>query len=87
MLALSAIDLDGFTLCRGLELHRQWSCVMGRGPVGCLDWDSLVDAPNSGIVEFRARVGDAIDYVTEFVRHIVVSRRESAIRGWRSWIL
>ena len=51
---LSAIDREGFSLCRGLELHRQWSCILGNGPVGNLDWHSMVGAPRAGVVGFRS---------------------------------
>ena len=84
---LGAIDRDGFSLCRGLELHKQWSCILEDGPIGNLDWDSLDSAPCAGIVGFRAEVGAAIDAVTKFVQHVVASRREAAIHGWRNWIL
>ena len=84
---LGAIDREGFSLCRGLELHRQWSCILDEGPVGNLDWDSLVSAPRAGMDGFRVGVGVAIDAVTKFVQHVAALRRESAIHGWRNWIL
>ena len=84
---ISAIERDGFTLSRGLELHRQWSCIVGNGPVRCLDWETLVTGPDAGMLGFQTRVRAAIDSVTEFVKLVVVSRRQSAIRGWRNWIL
>ena len=34
---LLAIERGGLTLCRGLELHKQWSCILGGRPVGNLD--------------------------------------------------
>ena len=39
---LSAIVRDGFTLTRGLELNKQWSRIVRSGPIGCLDWASLL---------------------------------------------
>ena len=45
---LSAIIRDGFTLARGLELSRQWSCIARQGSVGCLDCASLM-GPGSGL--------------------------------------
>ena len=84
---LSAIDRDGFTLCRGIELHRQWSCCLANEPPGFLDWGSLVAAPSTGVAGFKAEVIAAIDTVSDFVRRVVVCRREAAIRGWRNWIL
>ena len=84
---ISAIIRDGFTLARGLELDKQWSCVLGSGPIACLDWASLVSGPRAAVLEFQARVGDAIDTITDFVKRVVVSRRDFAIQGWRNWIL
>ena len=84
---LLAISRDGFTLARSLELDRQWACIIRSGPVGCLDWASLEDSPRFGLVGFQSRVNDAIDTLTEFVKRVVISRRDSAVRGWRSWIL
>ena len=43
--------------------------------------------PDAGMLGFQTRVRAAIDSVTEFVKLVVVSRRQSAIRGWRNWIL
>ena len=43
--------------------------------------------PNTGMLGFHSRVRAAIDSVTECVKLVVVSRRESATRGWRNWIL
>ena len=84
---LSAIIRDGYTLMRGLELDRQRSCVMRSGPVGCLDWVSLEEGPRIGLLGFQARVGEALDAITDFVKRIVVSRKDSAVQGWRNWIL
>ena len=84
---LAAIIRDGFTLARGLELHRQWSCILGSGPIACLNWIALVSSPQSGILEFRAEVGDAIGCITDFVKKVVISRKDFAIQKWRNWIL
>ena len=84
---LAAIIRDGFTLARGLELHKQWSCILGSGPIACLDWITLVNSPQSGILEFRAKVGDAVGCITDFVKKVVISRKDFAIQGWRNWIL
>ena len=42
---LSRVARGGFTLARSLELSNQWSCITGHGPVGCLDWVSLMSGP------------------------------------------
>ena len=84
---LAAIIRDGFTLARGLELHRQWSCILGSGPIACLNWVALVRGSQNGILEFRVQVGDAIECITDFVKKVVISRKDFAIRKWRNWIL
>ena len=73
---LSAIIRDGFALTRCLELNKQWSCIMRSGPIGCLDWASLESGPRAGVLEFQAKVGDAIDAITDFVKRVVISRRD-----------
>ena len=84
---LAFIVRDGFTLARSLELNEQWSCIARSGHVGCLDWASLENGPRAGLLEFQARVGDAIDAITDFVKKVVVSRKDFAVQGWRDWIL
>ena len=42
---LSRVARGGFTLARSLELSNQWSCITRHGPVGCLDWVSLMSVP------------------------------------------
>ena len=76
-----------FTLARGVELNRQWSCIIRSGPIRCLDWVSLEDGPRAGLLVFQARVGDAIRSITDFVQKIVFSRRDFALQGWRTWIV
>ena len=39
------------------------------------------------MLEFQARVGDAFDAITDFVKRVVFSRRDSALQGWRNWVL
>ena len=42
------------------SLTRQWACIIRQGPVGCVDWASLMDGPGAGLTEFGARVDVAI---------------------------
>ena len=74
------INRDGFFLARGLELDRQCACVICQGPVG-LDWASSVDGPGAGLTEFGSRVDAAIDSITDFVKRVIIHRREFAVRG------
>ena len=84
---LSVIIREGFTLARSLELNKQWACNDRSGPVGYLDWASLENGPQAGLLEFQSRVGDAFDVITDFVKRVVVSRKDFAVQGWRNWIL
>ena len=47
---------------------------MRSGPIGCFDWASLESGPRAGVLEFQAKVGDAIDAITDFVNRVVISR-------------
>ena len=84
---LLSIAREGCTVARGLELNDQWSCIVRHGPVGCLDWASLMSGPGAVLTEFGARVDAAIDCITEFVQRVVIHRKDSTIRGWRNWVL
>ena len=68
-------------MARRLELDKQWLCVMRSGPVGCLDWASLEEGPHSGLLGFQARVGHALDAITDFVKRIVAFREELGSGG------
>ena len=52
-----------------------------RRPVGILDWWYLVAGPAAGLDELEARVNASIVRLTEFVRQVVVHRRDFAVRG------
>ena len=78
---------DAFTLAKGLELNNQWSCIVGSGPDGVLDWRLLVDGPAAGLDEFGARVEASIFKITDFVRQVVFHRRDFTVRRWRNWVL
>ena len=84
---LRSIAHNGFTLERALQLDRQWSSVIGGGPVGVLDLEYLVGGSTVGLDEFSARVDASIAKITEFVQHVVFHRRDFVIRRWRSWVL
>ena len=60
--------------------------VSGR-PVGVLDWDVLVVCPNFELDRFRETVAGSIAKITDFIQHVVLHRKEIAIRKWRNWVL
>ena len=80
-LRADAITHNGFTLARALELDNQWSCIVGNGPIGVLDWEYLVGGSIAGFNEFGARVDASIDKITEFVQQVVLHRRDFSMRG------
>ncbi len=75
------------SLLQGLELDKQWTCIIRHGPGVCLDWAMLMSGPGAGLPEFGAGVDAAIACITEFVQRVDVHRKDFAIRVWRSWVL
>ena len=73
---LRSVARNGFTLSRALDLDNQWSCIIGNGPVGILDWEHLVGGSKAGLGEFGDRVDASMDRITEFVLQMVVHRRD-----------
>ena len=84
---LESIALAGFTIERALQLNRQWDAIVSRGLTGVLDWDVLLSGPSFGLDEFRKLIADSIAKITEFVRQVVLHRKDFAIRKWRGWVL
>ena len=46
-----------------------------------------MSGPRASLLGFRANVDDVIDAITEFVKRVVIHRREFAIQGWENWVL
>ena len=84
---LVGIGREGFTLSRGLELHTQWQCVLRHGPSVPLTWDDFDAGVHLGIDVFAQRIAGSLDKLARFIRGVVVHRRDTAIRGWRTWVL
>ena len=71
---LQCFTHGGFTIGRALHLDGQWCTIVSRGPVGVLDWDTLVRCPNFGLDGFRETVADSINEITEFVQWVLEDR-------------
>ena len=77
---------EGFTLARSFELTNQWSCILSAGPLHPVTMDDLLSVQGGGLGWFREVVGDLHVRLSDFIRRIVVHRRDEAIRSWRSWL-
>ena len=75
-----------------------WSFILNgsvffvmHGPSGPLTWDDFdagFDAGvHLGIDAFAQRTAGSLDKLARFIRGVVVHRRDTAIRGWRTWVL
>lgn len=84
---LESIRREGFSLSRSLELHAPCGCILRHGPSGPLGWDDLDVGAHLGLDVFARRVPGSLDKLARFVHGVVVHRRQSAIGGWRGWLL
>ena len=84
---LDGIFRDGLTLSRDLELSAQWDAVVSAGPCGPHCSANLAVSPAVGLSSFGDHVRVLYDVVVEFLHKVVVSRRDVAVRSWRSWML
>ena len=84
---LDGIYRNGLTLSRDLELSAQWDAVVSAGPCGPLCRANLDVSPAVGLSSFGDHVRVLYDIVVDFLHRVVVSRRDVAVRSWRSWML
>ena len=84
---LDGIYRNGLTLSRDLELSAQWNAVVSAGPCGPLCRANLAISPAVGLSSFGDHVRVLYDIVVDFLHRVVVSRRDVAVRSWRSWML
>ena len=56
-------------------------------PPGPLTWDDFDAGVHLGIDVFAQRIAGSLDKLAQFIRGVVVHRRDSAFRGWRTWVL
>ena len=81
------IGKEGFSISRGLVLHTRWESFLRPGSSGPLTWDDFDAGAHLGIDGFAQRVAGSLDKLARFIRGVVVHRRDTAIRGWRNWVL
>ena len=84
---LDGIFRNGLTLSRDLELGAQWGAIVSAGPCGPLCSANLAVSPAVGLSSFGDHVRVLYDVVIDFLHKVVVSRKDVAVRGWRSWML
>ena len=84
---LDGIFRNGLTLSRDLELGAQWGAIVSAGPCGPLCSANLAVSPAVGLSSFGDHVRVLYDVVVDFLHKVVVSRKDVAVRGWRSWML
>ena len=72
---------------RDLELGAQWDAIVSAGPCGPLCSANLAVSPAVGLSSFGDHVCVLYDVVVDFLHMVAVSRRDVAVRGWRSWML
>ena len=77
----------GFTQSRWEALLRYWDTVCRHGPCGPVcslhPWGGWVHPDLHGFYKW---VFDSLDVLKEFTGQVVVSRRDTGIRKWASWL-
>ena len=81
----ASIVVHGFTLAKSLELSQQWERILADGPTGPVT--QLEFLGMGGLQDYHAWVLSLYNRVVEFVRKVVIHRREHGIRAWRTWVL
>ena len=76
----------GVTLSRFVELTAQWNRILYIEPLHPVVLDDLHAVEGFGLGDFCRVVGDLHRRLSDFIRSIVVHRRDEAIRGWRNWL-
>ena len=71
-------------MSRDLELTAQWDAIVSAGPCGPLCSANLAVSLAVGLSSFGDHVRVLYDVVVDFLHKVVVSRRDVAVRGWRS---
>ena len=84
---LKGIRNKGFAQSRWNALLRYWGAVCRHGPCGPLSslhpWDSGIPPDLHG---FSQWVFDSLELLNDFLKQVVVSRRDVGIRKWSRWL-
>ena len=76
----------GVSLSRSVELTIQWDRILAIGPVYPIILDDLSVDRDQGIGAFFGLASDVHRRLSDFIHHVVIHRRDAAIRGWRNWV-
>ena len=84
---LKGIRNKGFTQSRWNASLRYWGAVCRHGPCGPLSsihpWDSGIPPDLHG---FKRWVSDSLELLNDFLKQVVVSRRDVGVRKWTRWL-
>ena len=84
---LKGIQSKGFTQSRWDALVRYWGAVCRHGPCGPISslhpWDDWLPPDLHGFYKW---VFDSHEVLNDFLRQVVVSRRDDGIRRWSRWL-
>ena len=83
---LDAMIRYGVSLSRSVELTAQWDLILAFGPVYPVTEDDLSLDRGLGIGAFFHAASDVHRRLSDFIRRVVVHRRDEAIRVWCNWI-
>ena len=81
----ASILVHGFTLAKSFELSQQWEKILADGPAGPVT--RLEFLGTGGLQDYHAWVVALYNQVVEFIRKVVIHRREHNIKAWRTWVL
>ena len=68
-----------------VELIAQWDKVLALGPMYPVTLDDVSRDRALDIGAFFHAASDVHRRLSDFIHHVVVHRRDEAIRGWRNW--
>ena len=80
---LSAMNRDGVSLARSVELAVQWDAILRVGPIHLVTAEDFLLARGGDLGQCCLVVQGLPRRLSDFIRAVVVYRREEAIRSWR----
>ena len=83
---LGAMVRYGVSLARSVELTAQWNRILAAGSLCPVTFGDLHAVEGLGIGDFHRVVSDVHHRLSDFIREVVVHRRDEAIKVWRNWL-
>ena len=83
---LDAMIRYGVSLSRSVELTAQWDQILALGRCIRLLWMIFLLLGIWALVHFFNVAAGVHRRLCDFVRQVVVNRRNEAVRGWRNWL-